>query len=179
MCGSFVNRLTVSRDKIYSEGTKTIHFLRYTGDQLTNRNMSKFIEVVYRNFEELSDIKSLGHSKKEIARLITSPNSIVIMGVTDSKSIISYLMAEATTYDLRILMHIYYIYTVPFYRGHGIATRMLNLIQDYSSEKNIKTLSLTYDTYNQNLTRFYFANNFEYDPEIRSYRRHDMLVKFI
>lgn len=176
--GGFVNKLVVDRADAFSRKRKIIHFLRYTGDQLARRDMRKFIEIVYRNFEELNDKDELKHNRREIARLITSPEAFVIIATYEG-NIIAYLIAESTIFNLRKLMHIHYIFTSPVYRGHGIATYMLNLIQTYTQDENINSLSLTFDTYNKSLEKFYFDNYFEYDPEIRSYQRHDMLVKHI
>ena len=75
--------------------------------------------------------------------------------------IVGYLIAEETIYNMRKLMHIYYLYTASIHRGHGIATKLLNLIQEYALEYRINTLSLTYDTYNKSLTKFYLNNYFE------------------
>jgi len=60
-----------------------------------------------------------------------------------------------------------------------MATYMLNMIQQYAQDQNIDTLSLTFDTYNQGLTKFYFDQFFEFDPNLRSYQRYDMLVKYV
>ena len=178
MSGSFVNRLTVTREQVRSRKTGIINVLSYTGDDLYKRDLRKFIEVVYRNFEEIADVEELNHNRKEIARLLTSPQSIILIAILEGK-IIGYLIAEVTEFNLRRLMHIYYLYTAPIHRGNGIATYLLNLIQKHSQKLNIDSLSLTYDTYNKNLTKFYYENGFNIDFELKSNKRHDMLVKNI
>lgn len=179
MSGTFVNKTTVDRDQYRTPARETVHFLRYTGNDLYVRDMRKLVEVIYRNFEELADSPELKHNYGEIAKLITSPKSIIILGTID-KVIVSYLIAEITVVEnLRQLMHIYYIYTSPMYRSKGIATYMLNLIQRYAEELNISALSLTYDTYDKNLEKFYLNNYFIYDENLRSYQQYDMLVKYI
>jgi len=178
MSGSFVNRLTVTREQVRSKKDGLITILTYTGDDLYKRDLRKFIEVVYRNFEEIADVEELNHNRKEIARLLTSPKSIILVALLDRK-IIGYLIAEETEFNLRRLMHIYYLYTAPIHRGNGIATYLLNVIQKQSQKINIDSLSLTYDTYNKNLTKFYYENNFNVDYELRSNKRYDMLVKNI
>lgn len=179
MSQTFVNKLIVDRDKAKSNEVRNIHMLRYTGNDLVMRDMRKLIEVIYRNFEQLNSSPELNHTKREIARLLTSPKSVIIVG-TLNKSIVCYLVAEITSIDnLKQLMHIYYLYTAPLHRGHGLATYMLNLIQKYSNEVNITILSLTFDTYDKMLEKFYYNNGFVYDPNLRSYQRHDMMVKYI
>lgn len=178
MGGRFVNKLTVDKSRKISGIRNTVHFLRYTGKDLQQKDMRKLIEVVFRNFEELENVKGLKHNREEITRLLTSPTSIIIIAKMNNV-IIGYMIAEETVYNLRRLMHIYYIFTAPIHRGHGIASHMLNLIQTYSKQYNIHVLSLTFDTYDKGVTSFYLRNYFNYDPELRSYQRHDMFVKNI
>lgn len=164
---------------VLREGTKQkIKFLKYTGIQLENKNLRKFINAIFKNFKELEHVNDSEHNPDSINRLLTSPTSIIIIGIHNDM-IVSYLIAEPTVVNLRHLMHIYYIYTSIFHRNNGIATYMINLIQKYSLEIGIRFLSLTYDTYNIKLAKLYFDNNFDYDNELRSYQRHDMLVKCI
>lgn len=179
MDGLFVNKMTVDRDRYKISFKTPIHFLYYTGNDLYVRDMRKFIEVIYRNFQKLVDRPELKHSHKEIARIITSSKSIIIIGVVNN-CIVAYLIAEMTaTENLRQLMHIYYIYTSPNYRNKGIATHMLNLIQKYANELNVTMMSLTYDTNDKKLEAFYLKNHFIYDSNLRSYQRYEMLVKYV
>jgi len=179
MSGTFVNKTWVDRDRIRSTKQKTVYLLRYTGNDLEKRDMRKLIEVIYRNFEQIAYIPELNHTYREVARLITSPKSIIIIA-TIKGVIASYLIAELTTVDdLKQLMHIYYLYTTPMYRGKGIATSMLNLIQKYAQELKLNALSLTFDTYDNDLEKFYLKNYFMYDSNLRSHQRYDMMVKYI
>src|SRR5438105_4050185 len=121
MSTSFVNKLTVDRDDAFSQEPKTVHVLVYNGNQLAHRNMRKFMEVVYRNFEELADVNVHNHTRREIARLLTSPKSTIIIATINGQ-IVAYLIAEITVVEnLRQLMHIVYLYTSPVYRAKGIA----------------------------------------------------------
>jgi len=155
-----------------------VHILTYTGNQLAKRNMSKFVTAVFKNFNTLKFTESLNHNTKEIARLLTSPLTVVLLAIKN-RTIIAYLIAEITFVNNRTLLHIHYLYTVSVHRGRGMATYMLNMIQQYAQDQNIDTLSLTFDTYNQGLTKFYFDQFFEFDPNLRSYQRYDMLVKYV
>ena len=179
MTGIFVNKLVVDRDAGYSKERRTIHILRYVGDQLARRNLYKFVDIIHYNFEALANVPELKHDQNEIARLLTSPKGICIIATLNGQ-IIAYLLAEVTVVEnLKQLMHIYYLFTSPVYRGKGIATYMLNFIQVCAQQLNINTLSLTFDTYDKALERFYTNNNFTYDSNLRSYQRYDMLVKYI
>lgn len=180
--GSNYNKLMADRDKFIQNRTEgaTINFLVYTGDVLAKRDLRKLIEVIYRNFEELGDIRGLKHNRFEIADVLTSKGSVTIIGVMNGV-IVCYLIAKPTVYpdSRRELFHIYYLFTSPAHRGNGAGTYMLNMIHKIALENDIYTLSLTYDTYNKTLTKYYLQNGFEYDDEIRSYKRYDMLVKYL
>lgn len=172
MNSEFINK------NIVDKNGKTVYFLRYFGYQLKKKNINILIDTIYKNFEEIAEQKSLNHNRKEIARLLTSSQSIIIIGILND-NIISYLIAESAIYNQRKFMHIAYLYTSSNHRGNGIAIYALNLIQKYALELNITTLSLTYDTHNKSLSKFYFNNYFEYDQDLRSFQRYDMLVKYI
>ncbi len=171
------NKLSQKSQNIPNPGD-IVHILTYTGNQLAKRNMSKFVGAVFKNFNTLEYVSSLKHNIKEIARLLTSPLTVVLLAIKN-RTIIAYLIAETTVYNNRTLLHIHYLYTVSVHRGRGMATYMLNLIQKYAQDQKITTLSLTFDTYNHGLTNFYFDQYFEYDPNLRSYQRYDMLVKYV
>lgn len=178
MSGIFVNRGLTKIDERNDTSNKEIPVLWYTGSNMQNRDIRKFVEVIYRNFEEIEPKRELNHNRTEITRILTSPTSLTLVA-TYKKSIVSYIIADLVEFNNRLLMHIYYLFTAPGYRNKGVATFLLNQIQDYADIYNCKALSLTYDTYNHQLTKFYLSNGFNYDPEIRSDQRHDMLVKYI
>jgi GNAT superfamily N-acetyltransferase len=158
---------------------KTVHVLVYTGNTLNRLDIRKFIDVIYKNFEDLVTIPDLGHDHRTISNVMKSPMSITLVAVMD-KRIVGYLLANAVKVDdLRQYMHIQYLYTSHRHRGNGIATQLLNTIHRYAKTMNLDRLSLTFDTYDKNLEKFYISNGFNYDNELRSYKRHDMLIKFI
>ena len=184
MTGRIINKLVVDKDDametIQNRGKikRPIYVLKYTGIQMQKKDIRKLIEIIYHNFEELTEWPKLNHSRVELARLLTSPDTIIIIAVLN-KLIVGYLVAELTIVNNKKLMHIHYIFTMPVRRKSGIATYMLNLIQKYAKEEGSDALSLTFDTYNKKLERFYYNNYFRYDTGLRSYQRHDMLVKNI
>ena len=178
MSGIFVNRGITKIEERMDQKSKEVRILWYTGGNMQNRDIRKFVEVIYRNFEYLTDVDILSHSRKEIIKVLTSPTAIILVAVLDN-TMIGYLIADLVVYNNRTLMHIYYIYTGPAYRSKGVATFLLNQVQDYADVYNCSALSLTHDTYKRDLTKFYISNGFTYDPSIRSHMRYDMLVKFI
>jgi RimJ/RimL family protein N-acetyltransferase len=178
MSGIFVNRGLTKIDERNDPSRKEIQILWYVGSNMQNRDIRKFVEVIYRNFEELEPIRKLNHNRTEIKKVITSPTALTLVA-TFNKQIVSYVIGDLVEYNNRLLFHIYYLFTAPGYRNKGVATFLLNQLQDYADVYNCSALSLTYDTYNKKLTKFYISNGFTYDPELRSNQRHDMLVKYI
>jgi hypothetical protein len=53
MSGIFVNKLTADIDTATSDKNKIVKCLRYTGNDLANKDIRKFREIIFRNFEEL------------------------------------------------------------------------------------------------------------------------------
>jgi ribosomal protein S18 acetylase RimI-like enzyme len=157
---------------------KNIEMLRFTGSEIKNIDIRKFVEVIYRNFYELSIVRGSSHSKETIHERLNSRDTLIILAMNRGH-IIGYLIAQKTPHQQYVLMHIYYIYTSPIFRNKGVATQMLNLIHKYSKELGYRIMSLTFDTYDMKLTKFYLDNNFTYDKNLRSYQRFDMLVKYI
>ena len=147
MGGQFVNKKVVDNDRLKSNKVENrdIEFFVYTGIDLSGRDLRKLTEVIYKNFQILNNVQGLDHNRREILRLLTSPGSYVIIGL-HKRVIVSYLIAETTEYNTHKLMHIYYLYTSAYYRGHGIASYMLGIIENISKKRDIDMVSLTYDT---------------------------------
>lgn len=178
MGGTFVNRGITKIEDRNDPTRREIQVLWYTGSNMQNRDIRKFVEVIYRNFEEINTVKELGHNRKEIKRILTSPTTLILTAVYKG-SIVSYLVSDLVIYNNRLLMHIYYIFTSPAYRSKGVATFLLNQAQDYADVYDCRALSLTYDTYNHSLAKYYLSNGFVYDPELKTDQRYDVLVKYI
>ena len=178
MGGQFVNRGLTKIDERNDPTRREIEVLWYTGSNMQNRDIRKFVEVIYRNFEEIATVTELNHNRKEIKKVLTSPTCLILIA-TFGGSIISYLIADLVVYNNRLLMHIYYIFTALGYRNKGVATFLLNQTQDYADTYDCSALSLTYDTFNHDLAKYYISNGFTYDPELKTGQRYDALVKFI
>ncbi len=161
-----------------SETQQIVQIYTYSGKQLAQRNMFKFVDAIYYNFNNLSYENELNHTKKEILRLLISPRTIILLAIFNGK-IIAYLIAEINIQKNRKIMHIYYLYTAFTYRGKGLGSHLINDIEKIAKEFKINTLSLTFDTHNESLKKFYLDHYFEFDPEFRSNKRFDMLIKYI
>jgi RimJ/RimL family protein N-acetyltransferase len=158
-----------------------VNIVIYTGETIIKKNIDvyKFVEIIYKNFEELSEIPKLEHSKENIYNIITNQMSVMIIGIHNNK-ISSYLIGKTTFTEIYgNVMHIHYLFTGPMFRQKGLSTFSLNTIQKYARNKNIKYLTLTFDTYNKSLEKFYIENYFRYEPSFRTYDRYDVLIKDI
>lgn len=178
MSGIFVNRGMTIIDERNDTSAKDIHVFWYTGSNMQNRDIRKYVEVIYRNFENIEPVRELNHNRTEIKRIITSPTAIIIIATLNG-SIISYIIADLVEFNRRMLMHIYYLFTSPAHRDKGVATFLLNQVQEYADVYNCNALSLTFDTYNHVLGKFYISNGFAFDSELGSGQRYDMLIKYI
>ena len=115
----FINKRVLDHERTNSKKRQTIMFNRYTGNQLAQRNLAKFVTAIFENFDNLAEKSELNHNEREIGRLLTSPKSMIIIG-TINGVIACYLIAEVTIIEgLKQLMHIYYLFTAPVYRGRG------------------------------------------------------------
>lgn len=178
MGGEFVNRGTTIIDDRNDPRTRQIKIMWYTGENMQSRDIRKFVEVIYRNFEQISNIKELSHNRTQIKKILTSPTCLILLAVYDNK-IVSYAIADIVLYNNKLLMHIYYLFTSPAYRNKGVATNLINKVHQYAIEYKCVAISLTFDTYDKAITKYYMSNGFTYSPDLRSNQRYDMLVKFV
>jgi len=155
-----------------------IYIEKYLGIDLIKNDVRKLRDVIYKNFEEIADIEELKHTSSEIYRLLVSNMSVSLFAVSN-KQIIAYIIAELNEINNKRILHINYLYVVPSYRKKGCATKLLNIIYKYGKEYRADMLSLTFDTFNKQLERFYLDNYFNYDSQYRSNQRYDILIKKI
>ena len=160
---------------------KIIKICHCTGLNLVNQNTKLPELIVYNNFIDLVYSPQLNHNKDEINRLFNSPLSFFICAILDGK-IIGYLLGELKQLrelnpnDNRIVCFITYLYTVESYRGHGIASNLM----DYMTKKFGKGISgcmLIFDTEDNELKFFYEKKGFMPDNIFRNYSRHDVYFK--
>jgi len=153
-----------------------IQIQEYYGTDLLKKDIRKLRDVIYKNFEEIADIEELNHTSSEIYRILTSSMTIIFFAIYNKK-IIGYIIAELHELGGKRILHINYLYVVPLYRKNGLGTYLLNRITQSGIDYNADAISLTFDTFNKKLERYYFENYFNYDSNFRSKQRYDMLVK--
>lgn len=158
-----------------------IIFTTYTGNDLTNKQKYKISDNIFFIFRKLRENPELQHTREEIYNNLSNNNSILIVAViriNNNYQIVGLLLATPVQ-EIPNLLHIYYIYTAADFRNVGIATKLLEQLYGMGKRNKYTKISLTYDTYDNKLTKFYFRNQFYFDPTLRSYKRYDMLVRAI
>jgi len=173
----FINKLTVDKEiaykMLYSNEKIPVHIKCYNGFQ--NKDIRKFVEIVYKNFEEYNKYPELNHHRKNITKILKYPKSIVILALNDNK-IIAYLIASNISNNI---MHVFYLFVTPVRRKSSIATYMLNIIQEKTFYESLNILSISVDTYNKENEKFFIDNNFNYDDNYRTYNRYDFMIKHV
>lgn len=138
-------------------------------------NVNMFVDIVYKNFINLVHDPNLKHSKMEINKLLFSPNFKGYF-VKENDKIIGYLLGEITKLnDRRKVYFISYIYTSKYYRKHGIASKLMELVMDMTKSMKLDTVMLICDTEDDNVYNFYLKKGFMLDFTLRRYNRHDVL----
>ena len=155
----------------------TIRIIICYGYQLKYKNVNNLTKVIYNNFIDIAHITELDHTFHSIQKILHSKSSIILLAIDSQQCIISYVVADNIYVNDLNLMHIYYIYTAKEYRNCGIGTYLLNTLSNVSMKRNIPILSLTYDTQNVMLTKYYKKYGFDFDDQLRSHKRYDMLSK--
>jgi ribosomal protein S18 acetylase RimI-like enzyme len=140
-----------------------------------NKNINEFIKMVYENFIDLIEYKSLNHNKREIYRLLNDKKFVGILLLYENK-LIGYLLGEFINLnDGRFCYYISYIFVSFSYRNKGFASKMLDKIFDVVKKTNCTIIVLTMDTDNHQLLEFYMKRGFYFDILLRKYDRHDVL----
>jgi ribosomal protein S18 acetylase RimI-like enzyme len=180
MSHGILNQPLIDFENRFKNNNYTINILYYKGIDFINRDMRKFVNVIFKNFEHTEFNDKLNHNRKNITRLLTSIDSIIIIAYEKSTNkILGYTISEITKQDTKILYHIYYLFVTPDHRMRGLGTKLLNLNKKYANKLNMKYMTLTFDTYNKRLLKFYNSNDFKFNDNLRSYQRYDMLVKIL
>jgi len=158
-----------------------IIFTTYNGIHLTHNDRIKLAGNIFYIFRHLSDLPALEHTEENIYKILAREDSVVMLALIqiDSDYRIIGLMMASPVDEFPNLLHIYYLYTATQFRNIGIAAKLLASLYTYARTNRYKRISLVYDTYNLELTRFYSKNKYYFDNSLRSYKRHDMLVREI
>lgn len=158
-----------------------IIFTTYTGKDLSHNDRLKLTDNIFYVFRHLRDSPELEHTKENIYNRLARDDSVVMLALirtNDGYRIIGFIIASAVD-ELPNLLHIYYLFTVPQFRNIGIAKNLLSSLYTFARDMRYQKISLVFDTHNKKLTQFYFKNKYYFNESLRSYKRHDMLVRTI
>lgn len=155
-----------------------IKIMTFNKNDLQKQILNKFVHIIYNNFYDLTKVVGSDHSIESIYIRLQSPDIVVLLAIHNDL-ILGYLIADRMQHNDMDLLHIYYLYVSNNHRNIGIATYLLNKIDDYAHNLDVDAISLTYDTYDKKLEKFYYNRKYEVNSRLRSFKRHDMLVKYV
>lgn len=145
--------------------------------KLSTNKLELFTQVIYNNFIHLKNHKELNHNKKTIHQNLKSENAQVYFILVNNK-IASYVVGQIMTLnDTRKVLYITYLYTSEKFRGHGFASKLLDIAERISLKNNLDGIMLTYDSENAKLTEFYYNRGFMPDLLLRTYGKYEVLYK--
>lgn len=138
-------------------------------------------QVVYRDFQYLSNNPDLGHNMDELNRLINNNENFAgLFAFNSKKKLIGYLVGEIKHLsDGRLVYYISYLFVNEKYRHKRIGSHLLELIINKCKSRGYSFIVLTCDTQDQKLINFYKKYGFNYDPILRNNSKHDVLSLFL
>lgn len=133
-----------------------------------------FIDIIYKNFQYISNESHLNHTKHEIGRILSSPNLYGLLAYHEGK-IIGYMVGEFMNLnDGRNVYYISYFYVIKKYRGMKIGSRMMENIMIMVKKVGREYIVLTCDTRNKELVGFYKRFGFMKDILLQTMKSHDV-----
>ena len=137
--------------------------------------MEHFTDNIYKNFIELADYPYLKHTKKEITRLLTSPNLVLYL-IIYNHNIIGYALCEIIKLqDQRTVIFISYIYINQTYRHKKIGSSVMYDIKNYAMQLNLDGVALICNTDDDRIINFYYQKGYMPDMILRRYNKYDVL----
>lgn len=141
--------------------------------------VDKLIHMVYENFKDLEKNPELKHNKQELHRLLTAPNSKIVL-LIDKKKILGYLIGEQKDLvDGRRVFYISYLFTSKYHRNNGLASKLLNYIVQLSKHHSYDGILLTCNIENKDLENFYLIRGFMPDHIYRTYKQYETLYRHL
>lgn len=154
-----------------------LKYVQVSHNDLMNRKTSKLATVIYDNFIHLSFLPELKHTLNDINKLLDSPTSFLYLCLKNEQ-IVGYLLGEETTLpDGRQVAYITYVYTVKQFRKHGIASKLVNIIETKVLNESKDGVLLTCDTEDNSIYDFYLKRGYMPDMQYRKYDKYDLMFK--
>jgi len=147
---------------------------------VSHQDSANLVDVIFTNFEYLSNNTELKHNKTELYRLVTSPSAKIYFILDDTKRVMAYLVGEIMTLnDGRLVFYVSYLYTASMYRNKGVASMLMAYVDVYAKKMLYDGVMLTTDTSNVSLMHFYESRGFVRDVLLRRYARYDVMYKVV
>jgi ribosomal protein S18 acetylase RimI-like enzyme len=125
------------------------------------QNAELFAKVVCANFKDIQVDSALVHDDDEIKKLIKS-NTMYTAFAYDGDVLIGYLIGEIINNNL--CFHIGYLYVMSSYRCHGVASILMQTMNDkMKNSYSINKITLTCNINNTHNFNFYTKKGFRID----------------
>lgn len=153
-------------------------FIIINKNKLELSKLEIFTDVVYNNFIDLAEVKQLDHNKKAIYELLKCDTAQVYLILVNHK-IASYIVGKIMTLnDGRRVLYISYLYTAAKFRGHGHASKLLNITEKVCKNNQLDGILLTCDSDNTDTYNFYLKKGYMPDLLLRTYGKYEVMCKY-
>jgi ribosomal-protein-alanine N-acetyltransferase len=136
----------------------------------------KLLDTLYRIEEQCFDQEAF--SKRQIAYLLTDYNAIALVAKADS-GVAGFIIAQVEVEENTEFGHIITINVPPNYRRHGIATKLLQEIENLLKQKGIEECRLEVREDNNPAIKLYQALDYRTVGKLESYygKKHGLYLK--
>lgn len=155
----------------------SLHIL--SKNNIINKDITNFVNVVYMNFEYLKKFPDLKHTKKDIELIFESKNPQIYLVMINNK-IGAYLIGSIMILnDGRKVLFVSYLFTSKIFRNRGYGTKLMELAENKAKMFNLDGVMLTCDTSNNKIYDFYLSRGYMSDLILRNYSRFEVLTKIV
>jgi GNAT superfamily N-acetyltransferase len=136
----------------------------------------KLRNMIYMNFIHLANTPHLMHKLDEIQLLINSSSTQLFVYLYDNK-IIGYAIGEHKILnDGRQVFFLTYLYTAKKFRSKGIASKLLQHVENVVRQSNMSYVMLICNT-KAPVLQWYSKRQYMLDLQLRRYEQYDVLSK--
>jgi len=149
----------------------------FTHDDLRKKKLLLLASIIFTNFKELADYQQLKHSMEDIMKLLQSENAIVCLYIINKKTA-GYMVGEIMKLnDGREVFYVSYIFTSPKFRNNGIASKLMNTVDELTNKYKLDGIMLTCNSEDKHIYDFYLKKGFMPDMLLRTYAKYEVMYK--
>lgn len=146
-------------------------------NKLSNDEIERFANIIYKNFIELASIPELKHNVQEISNIFKEKTFYGLMLMKDNK-IIGYIIGKNIDLDDgRNIYYVDYIYINKANRDYGYGTKLMDMVEQKALKERLKGVMLICDTDNKLVYNFYTRRGYLPDSVLRRYGQHEVMFK--